>query len=150
MSQGIPPVERRLYKNVTRVDFPEQHRVGYNVRVGWKGEMVRRFFADKKHGGRERALLAAVAYRDDCELSISKPRTERFVYYKVGAGVKRVVKNGVSSLGVHWCPLPGKVARTSVSIKKYGEAEAMRRATAIREAKQSAVLSDASCALPQN
>jgi hypothetical protein len=34
---------------------------------------------------------------------------------------------------VTWCPEPGLIRRTSVSIEKYGEREARRRALAIRE-----------------
>jgi hypothetical protein len=37
---------------------------------------------------------------------------------------------------VTWSPAPGKVARTTVSVTKYGEEEAFRMARAIRREKE--------------
>lgn len=104
--------------------------------------MYSRLFSDSLFGGRRRALKAAVEWRNETERELGKPRTERVVLMsssrnRTGViGVRRTVKEGTPVYEATWNPLPGKVQRTSVSIAKYGEKEAFRRAVEIRKEKE--------------
>lgn len=55
------------------------------------------------------------------------------------AGVQRITKGGHEAFQVTWSPAPNVVSRTSVSITKYGEAEAFQRAVRLREKKERAL-----------
>ncbi|HEV2762582.1 MAG TPA: hypothetical protein VGV38_06265, partial [Pyrinomonadaceae bacterium] len=110
-----------------------------------------RFFSDGLHGGREPALERAVECRNEFERELGKPRTDWVV---VGsnprnthgvAGVRRAVKKYKGKDGrvylnevyeVSWNAGREKRGRTSVSIRKYGEARAFRMACAIRREKE--------------
>ncbi|MEW5957352.1 MAG: AP2 domain-containing protein [Chloroflexota bacterium] len=138
------------YKSVSRIDSTRKRMHGWYVRVYYKGVMHAKFFNDTKYGGTEEALAAAVEHRDEVEQSIGKPRTDRPVVRislrnQLGVvGVQRRMKHGGKKgrqggypvYEVTWSPQRGKVARTSVSIEKYGEEEALRRAVQIRKAKE--------------
>ena len=136
------------YKNISRIDDSKKHHHCWYVRVSWKKQSYAKQFSDKKYGGKARALQEAIAYRNQLERELGKPRSERLV---LGAprpsntghrGIRRVTstqrKRGkVYSWDVYqvtYHPAPGVTKRTSVSIKKYGEDEAFRRACAIRKA----------------
>jgi len=139
------------YKSVSRIDQEEKHTHGWYVRVRFRGSEVSRFFNDKRHGGKRKALAAAVEFRDETERRIGKPRTDRFVVQRDATrksdvvGVRHVVKFTCTESGetrahdvyeVTWSPEPNVVQRTSVSIRKYGKREALRRAIAIRRDKE--------------
>jgi hypothetical protein len=138
------------YKSISRIDQPQKKHHGWYVRVNFKRKQYAKFFSDSKHGGREAALQAAVEYRNQTEKRIGKPRSERTVigvspHTQDGVvGVRRKKKNSgrkgkkhvYEVFEVTWNPEPGKVSRTSVSIDKYGEEEAFRRACEIRKAKE--------------
>lgn len=138
------------YKSISRIDQPEKRNHGWYVRVYFRGKMYSKFFNDRHHGGPEAALEEAVQYRNELEKEIGKPRSERFVV-RVSPrnqsgmiGVSRRMKKsghkgrpeGYDVFEVTWSPKPGQIARTSVSIEKYGEEEAFRRACAIRREKE--------------
>lgn len=124
---------------------------GWYVRVRFNNDTRSKFYSDKQYGGREAALLRAVEGRNDLEQELGKPRTDWVV---VGGnprnasgvvGVRRAVrkykgKDGQVYLNevyeVSWNAGREKMGRTSVSIKKYGEASAFRRACAIRRQKE--------------
>jgi hypothetical protein len=53
--------------------------------------------------------------------------------------VQRIIKGNHEAFQVTWSPEPNVVSRTSVSIAKYGEEEAFRRACRIREKKERAL-----------
>ncbi|HKR02175.1 MAG TPA: hypothetical protein VJT09_15975 [Pyrinomonadaceae bacterium] len=110
-----------------------------------------KFISDSLHGGKEAALEKAVACRNQLEEELGKPRTDWVV---VGnnprnnsgiVGVRRAVKKYKGKDGtihenavyqVSWHAGREKKGQTSVSIKKYGEAGAFRRACAIRRQKE--------------
>jgi hypothetical protein len=139
------------HKGVSRIDCPERKTVGWYVRVRLSNVTKSKFFSDQKHGGKEAALRRAVECRDELERALGKPRTDWVVVgenprNKSGVvGVRRAVKkykgkDGVVHLNevyeVSWNAGREKKGRTSVSIKKYGEAGAFRRACAIRRQKE--------------
>ena len=130
------------YKDITRVDSFKRNSHGWYVRVRFKGENHAKFFTDSVHGGREKALHAAVRYRNKIEREIGKPRTDRTIIASghrndTGVvGVKRIIKGPGEVFEVTWSPEPNVIQRTTVSITKHGEEEAFRRACAIRRQKE--------------
>src|SRR5918998_240413 len=109
------------HKGISRIDCPERKTVGWYVRVRLGNVTKSKFISDSKYGGREAALMSGVV------------------------GVRRAVKKYTGKDGtvyenevyeVSWNAGREKKGRTSVSIKKYGEAAAFRRACAIRRQKE--------------
>jgi hypothetical protein len=138
------------YKNVSRIDSEKKNMHGWYVRIFHNGKSHAKFFNDNKSGGTEEALVDAVEYRNQLEIELGKPRTERYFVNSLhpnnNTGVPGVNRRTVKQkkrgkwyswdvYEVTWTPQPNKLARTTVSIKKYGEEEAFRRACAIREQK---------------
>lgn len=139
------------HKGISRIDCPERKTVGWYVRVRLKKITKSKFISDSKYGGKEAALDAAVACRNELEKELGKPRTDWVI---VGenprnnsgvVGVRRATKKYVGKDGreyfnevyeVSWNAGREKRGRTSVSIKKYGEKGAFRRACAIRRQKE--------------
>jgi hypothetical protein len=146
-----PPVR---HKSISRVDHAPKRMHGWLVGVLFRGEQRSKFFGDKRHGGKQAALQQALAFRDEAERQLGKPRTDRVV---VGLsprsttgvqGVHRIIKTEQTASGgvsirpvyeVTWSPTPGVIKRTSVAITKHGEAEALRRAIEIRQQKEAEV-----------
>ncbi|HVF85330.1 MAG TPA: hypothetical protein VM821_05065 [Abditibacteriaceae bacterium] len=134
-------------KSISRIETPK-HCAWY-VRIYFEGAYVRKTFSDSVYNGKEDALREALEWRDQMELRMGKPRTDRSVRKKTivderVTGVRRRQmkdkKRGKSYLRdiyeVTWAPTPGKVWRTKVSVTKYGEEEAFRRAVEIRRQKE--------------
>lgn len=134
-------------KSISRIETPK-HCAWY-VRIYFEGAYVRKTFSDSVYNGKEDALREALEWRDQMELRMGKPRTDRSVRKKTivddrVTGVRRRSmkdkKRGKSYLRdiyeVTWAPEPGKVWRTKVSVTKYGEEEAFRRAVEIRRQKE--------------
>lgn len=133
------------HKGISRVDAPKRHQYGWLVRVAWCGEMFSKMFSDSANGGKDAALRRALVHRNRLEKELGKPRTDRTVmlfHERNGTGVlgvHRILKQGAPVYEVTWNPEPNKVRRTSVSIRKYGEQEAFKRACAIRREKEKEV-----------
>ncbi|MFW6346995.1 MAG: hypothetical protein ACOC2C_00120 [Cyclonatronaceae bacterium] len=51
-------------KNISRIDQHDKNTFGWFVRIRRDGRQVSKFFSDGKYGGRDEALLKAVAFRD--------------------------------------------------------------------------------------
>jgi hypothetical protein len=139
------------HKGVSRIDSPQKKMHGWYVRVRLKNVTNSKFISDQKHGGKEAALEKAIECRNQMEQELGKPRTDWVI---VGnnprnrsgvVGVRRAVKKYKGKDGtvylnevyeVSWNAGREKKGRTSVSISKYGEAGAFRRACAIRRQKE--------------
>ena len=139
------------HKGISRLDCPERKTVGWYVRVRLKKVPKAKFISDSKYGGKEEGLKAALECRNQLEKELGKPRTDFVI---VGenprnnsgvVGVRRAVKKYVGKYGdvyynevyeVSWNAGREKKGRTSVSIRKYGEARAFRMACAIRREKE--------------
>lgn len=143
-------LERR-YKSISRIDQPRKHTHGWYVRVIFRDQRVAKFFSDRICGGKEAALAEAIAFRNATERRLKKPRTDRPVFGRSRrpgtgiVGVRRVIKRSQGRDGqrreravyeVTWSPAPGLVRRTSVSISRYGERGALRRALMLRRTKE--------------
>jgi hypothetical protein len=138
-----------MMKSISRIDQPAKKHHGYYVRVSFRGKQHSKFFSDKKFGGGEAALEAAIRYRNETEAELGKPRTDRVVVApadkaKGGGGVRRYMKPTRRGDKVHysdvyevtWCPEPGKVRRKRFYIGKLGEREAKRRAYEFRRVQE--------------
>lgn len=132
---GQPKTTR--YKNITRVDHLPKHTHGYMVRVSWKRKMHQKFFSDKTHGDRLAALAAAIAWRDETERKLQKPRSEMPV---VGAaasntgyvGITRTMRGKHPVFQVTWYE-EGRQRRRTFNIDLLGEKQALREARKVRE-----------------
>lgn len=130
------------HKGISRIDSETNKTHGWYVRVQFLGTTHAKFFSDSAHGGEQKALQKAVKHRNSIERELGKPRTDRTITAVSSRntsgvqGVKRVAKAGGYAYEVTWSPAPGQVHRTTVSIKKYGEDEAFRRACRIRQQKE--------------
>jgi hypothetical protein len=116
-----------------------------------------KFLSDHKNGGKENALKKAIETRNRLEQELGKPRTDWVIVgnnprNRTGVvGVRRTVKKYKGKDGkiflnevyeVTWNAGREKRGRTSVSISKYGEMSAFRRACAIRRQKEQQLYGD--------
>jgi hypothetical protein len=139
------------HKGISRIDCPERKTVGWYVRVRLKKVTKSKFISDSIHGGKEAALKTAIECRNQLEQELGKPRTDWVVVgnnprNKSGVvGVRRAVKKYKGKDGtvylnevyqVSWHAGREKKGQTCVSIRKYGELGAFRRACAIRRQKE--------------
>lgn len=139
------------HKDISRIDQELKHTHGWYVRVRFGGNTRSKFFSDDTNGGRDIALDKAVQFRNKTEQEMGKPRTDQVVVISshrsnTGViGVQRRTKKYVGKTGdtfvnevfeVTWQAGREIKGKTSVSINKYGEAEAFRRACAIRRKKE--------------
>jgi hypothetical protein len=145
------------HKGVSRIDCPERKTVGWYVRVRLNNVTKSKFISDSLHGGRDAALVKAIACRNLLERELGKPRTDWVVVgdnprNKSGVvGVRRGVKKYKGKDGiiypnevylVSWHAGREKRGQTCVSIRKYGELGAFRRACAIRRQKEQEMYGD--------
>jgi hypothetical protein len=139
------------HRGVSRIDSPAKKMHGWYVRVRLNKQSRARFVPDKSHGGREAALEKAVSVRDEFERELGRPRTDHQVVGDSSrnpggvAGVRRAVrkyrgKDGTVYLNevfeVTWNAGRERRGRTCVSIKRWGELRAFRKACAIRREKE--------------
>lgn len=118
-------------KNITRFDYGKTH--GWWVRFQRSTEsgtkrVVSKMFSDAVHGGKMRALRAAIAWRDQTAATIrpARRRTALGIGYVKRVEIARRV--GASPVYLAWIRMPdGRAASTSFSIDKWGAREAKRR-----------------------
>jgi len=145
------------FKGISRIDCPENKTVGWYVRVRLGNVTKSKFVSDQKHGGKEEALKLAVVHRNQLEQELGKPRTDWVIVgnnprNRTGiVGVRRTLKKYKGKDGriflndvyeVTWNAGREKRGRTSVSIAKYGERNAFRRACGIRRQKEQLLYGD--------
>ena len=134
-------------KSISRIET-EKHNAWF-VRVYFEGAFVRKTFSDLKYNGKDDALREAIAWRDEIESHMGKPRTERSVRKKTvvderDTGIYRrnakQLKRGKTYFRdiyeVVWSPAPGKLSRTTISVTKHGEERALEMARALRRQKE--------------
>lgn len=128
------------HKDIARIDQESKRSHGWYVRVRFQGKIHSKFFSDKKNGGKESALLGAIAWRDQTRTRIGKPQTDRHVVTKssTGTGVVgvRLDEKRGNCYFVSWVTVDGKAGKTSVSIRKHGKAAAFKLACQIRIKKE--------------
>jgi len=139
------------YKGISRIDQESRNTFGWYVRVMFNGKQVSKFFSDKVHGSRKKALDAAVKYRDEAEKKLGRPRTDRQVIARQTRNSSGIVgvqlrtktqrtKDGERNVNkyyvVTWNPEPGRVKTIFVPVEKYGERGALLKACSIRREKE--------------
>lgn len=126
-------------KGITRVDSKANGRLGWRVRVSYKGRRLQRYFSDRKLGGYSGALRAALSWRNLAERELGKPRSdERIVAVSPRGpdavpGVRETTRRGVPVVEVTWQEA-GRTRRTTISVAKHGREEALARGLALRAA----------------
>lgn len=123
-------------KGISRIDDPGGHGVGWYARVRFRGKTHSKYFADASHKGTLKAFAKALAWRNEKERELGKPRTDRIVSSGAARGKITGVYQSKRSFVVAWSPSPGEVKREFVSIAKYGRAEAYRRAVELRRRRE--------------
>jgi hypothetical protein len=127
---------------VTRFDLPERNTHGYMVRISRVGKKYQRFFSDSKHGGKRKALAAAVAcYQEWAEqlpapLSTRNRLTPRNQSGRVGVYVAvSQDKHGSEyrAFCATWTGADGKRRKINFSINRYGKKKAWELACLARE-----------------
>jgi hypothetical protein len=131
-------------KGISRIDTRDTH--GWYVRIYKNGKTYSKLYSDNKYGGKDRALLVAQKARVIALEALKElPREPKRRLVKTDRRNKsgiigvskttKINKNGTTSeyFQVTWSPEPGKVKNRQWSVKKYGEAEAGRRAVEYRQ-----------------
>ena len=132
---------------ICRIDQPHKHNHGFFVRLARRGRIHSAFFSDKRHGGREQALVAAQVPRDKLATQLGRPvqmarRQWAEIVRRKGRsgiqGVQRIVNRRVKPWRKYWkatwSPEPYMVARKQFTIRKHGEAKAKQLAIQARQA----------------
>lgn len=129
---------------ISRIDNPSSH--GWMVRIKRGDTKVFKFFSDANSGGKRLAQEVAKNFRDENLVRLNRegktPHCKKIVFRqkrnKSGhIGISKVNKKRPDGrlapyYAVTWHPKPGVQRGTTVSIEKYGEAGALKRAVAIR------------------
>ena len=124
--------QRELH-HITRIDiepseaYPRRHPThGWQVRARRDGKRLSKFFADARHDGRDAALAAAKAYRDqllsDMPDTPQKPRKAWSNTGVVGLSVREKDEGSKPRLYVqlNWIDADGKRRAASYSVEKWG------------------------------
>jgi hypothetical protein len=126
-------------KDIARIDQESKRSHGWYVRVRFHGKTHSKFFSDKKNGGRNSALLAAITWRDNTRDKIGKPHSDKHIVTQscTSTGVVGVRLNEKANCYfISWITRDGKAGKTSVSIKKHGKVAAFKKACQIRKEKE--------------
>jgi hypothetical protein len=129
------------HKNLTRVDRDRPGRApehGFHVRLSWKGQVFQKWFSDTTHGDRLGALTAALAWRDEKERALGKPRTEHVIKGQDSTsntgivGVARLDVDGHPYYRALWRDPEGRQHVRFFRIDLLGEQRALRAAIKAR------------------
>ena len=124
------------HKDIARIDQESKRTHGWYVRVCFQGKTYSKFFSDKKNGGKNSALLAAITWRDNTRNKIGKPQSNRNIVSVANnnTGIVGVFLDGKHNrYNVSWVKPDGRQGKTSVSINKHGKAAALKLAIQKRE-----------------
>ena len=137
-------------RNISRIDIStstgkETH--GWEVRFHRRGEKVEKFFADRKFGGKNKALAEARKFRDQQEKKLpplTRKERAQILHGRNTSGEvgvrwqqKSVVKGDTEYTYwvacATWCPKAGVRKTRSFSCLKYGEDKAWELAVKARQ-----------------
>ena len=138
---------QQVMKNITRVKDPKKRIDGYYVRIQWKKQSYSKFFSVNEYETEHNAFHRAIAWRNEKEDEIGKPRTERIICglhpytRRTNTGEKGIQRrlihhytNGKPVGKPHWYYIvtaidrTGKMRRTGISIDKHGDEKALKLA----------------------
>ena len=138
MTKEIRAVSKQ--KDIARIDQESKQTHGWYVRITFKGKQHSKFFSDKKNGGKNSSLLAAITWRDNTRTKIGKPQTDRRIVTvsNTPTGIVGVRLNEeLQRYEISWVRPDGSQGKTSVSITKHGKKEALKLAIQKREEENS-------------
>ncbi len=121
-------------KSISRIDG--QKVKGWYVRVRYQGQEHRKLFSDNKYGNKLSALVEAKKYRDELEVSLGKPRTDRVVvsvHKRNRSGMIGVRRREFPAYEASVCIAPGKTKKVIVPIKDGDEQAAFAKACLVRQ-----------------
>lgn len=142
MSQGSTGYDSNYA--IARIDLPEQHTHGWQVRLQRRSIKYAKFFSDSSFGGMQLAFENAVRYRDQLVLDLESESSgqvrvcTRSARNRSGVvGVSRISVTSATGAVYHfwqasWSPEPGKRCCVKFSIKRYGDNEAFELAVKAR------------------
>lgn len=116
---------------VSRIDQPEKKNHGWYVRVTFKGKTDQKFFADKGHGSKSKALKAAQEHRDTLVTKLPPNRQE-------AASRKRAVPKKASKKAPAAVKAPAKKAAAKAPAKKAAAKKAAKAPAVKAPAKKTA------------
>jgi hypothetical protein len=134
----------RAMRHISRIDQAKKKQHGWWVRIHRAGRMIHRFFSDKAHGGKTRALVEAKHHRDELLRLHPKPARGNMFNHKSSrntsgiAGVHRTVTRNRGRVYKVWQAgyvLPdGTHVNRKFHFSRGGtsEAEAKRKAIKVR------------------
>ncbi|NJR52298.1 MAG: AP2 domain-containing protein [Leptolyngbyaceae cyanobacterium CSU_1_3] len=124
---------------ISRIEQPDKKHFGYYVRITWRGTQYAKFFSDKKHGGKQKALAAAEQYFDelDAEMPLDSQAGQMTIRNTSGiVGVSRTKSTSRGHSYEYWQARWGSGEQrksAKFSIHKYGEKEAKQLAIEARK-----------------
>lgn len=130
-------------KGISRIDQESKLTFGWYSRVTYNKKIYSKFFSDKKCGGRNSALLEAVAWLRNTHKRLKKIDCDKrqFTASRTATGVVGVTYDSkLDRFLATWYTPGGKAQKTSVSCKKHGDRKAFAKACAIRKEKEAARL----------
>lgn len=108
------------HKNISRYKGGKKKGSGLQVCVQWRKELRYRSFPDSEFDSPAETLLVALDWRNETEIELGKPRTERRILS--GPGVYRSKDFYGNEYWIAQCsPAHGRTIRKCFSIKKFGE-----------------------------
>ena len=123
---------------ISRIDQAEKKNHGYYVRITHRGSTTQKFFPDKSHGGKSKALKAAKGFRDKAFARLPKARREaaanrrKRIKQSGVTGVTHVVsKSAAGKTYEYWQAAwmeRGKRKTAKFSITRYGDSKALELA----------------------
>lgn len=137
------PGRRSKTPGVSRIDQPDKHNHGWYMRLTRCGKRIATFFADKKYGGKAKAL--AQARKHYAKLNRQHPPMSRFEFSQVERRPNKSGIVGVSKINkvvkgkpykfwqATWTSVDRKVQKAAFSIGKFGEAKAKKLAIKARK-----------------
>ncbi len=133
--------------HIHRIDSDIKRMHSWRVQVQGKSKIVFRHFSDRMHGGKRKALQAAIVYRDalleqmhDTRYALwrrqRKRRNNTSGIVGVGRYIAREMVGGEEVARINWQAFwdgaDGKRHSRKFSVKKYGETRAKALACAAR------------------
>ena len=106
-------------KHITRLDYQKTH--GWWVRIRRKSNPCSKLFSDGVHGGRDKALEAASAWRDE-QLKAAPKQSNRTT-----ESSSKTIKTGVPGLCVSFVEgAQGNLVHLQVSVQRHGKRTSTR------------------------
>lgn len=110
---------------ISRIDQPEKKNHGWYVRVTFKGKTEQKFFADKAHSTKPKALKAAQEHRDHLVTLLPPIRQEAAARKR--AVSKKVSKSAAPAAAAVEAPAPPATKTAAKKTAKKAVKKAVRK-----------------------